>query len=550
MSATFFHRAWPALRLACMLIVLVALMLPASLAQAAPPFQQKGGEITPIYLGDVVSGALSNARYEVVYSYDGQAGEVISVSMTSAGMVDPYLALYDAYPSQNPLAYDDDGGGATDALINGYQLPATGRYYIVATRFGRETGSTTGDYTLSLMSGSVSMSSGPAITGGLAAFECNGNLIDTSAIVTFDQVRPGFTYRVTVLGLDGFDPVIALFAEDGTGLCNDDERNAAGSVVDVPGVGLVTADSLTAQIVFTTSGAIGDIEMNIGGFGGSGGRFVAIFEGLAIYPANELDGVTVTTAPVPNGQDMYVYMVSETTALDPYLSLPEWNIICDDIGSDGCVGVPAFSGGGIRIANGGRYVTGPYDAGLGIVSDGTPQYFEFASYAGRSSGNYAMVIMGAAPFVSGAGAMTGSTMPVDGGAAFNVSASPTYGSATLTAGFTPDPYRVQVVAGGGVDAAALLGSPCMGFAAPAPDYRLFYTGGQYRLRFFASSSGDTTLIINAPDGRWYCDDDSGGNLNPLLDFGSPLSGQYDIWVGAFQTGHSANLVITETDLRP
>ncbi|MBN2470620.1 MAG: peptidase S1 [Anaerolineae bacterium] len=151
--------------------------------------------------------------------------------------------------------------------------------------------------------------------------------------------------------------------------------------------------------------------------------------------------------------------------------------------------------------------------------------------------------------------MTGGTTAIGtsgGTGAFDFSASPTYGSTALSAGFSPDPYRVQVVAGGGVDAAAVIGSPCMGFAASAPDYRLFYTTGQYRLRFFASSSGDTTLIINAPDGRWYCDDDSGGNLNPLLDFSSPLSGQYDIWIGAFQTGagQSANLVITETDLRP
>ena len=531
------------LRASFLIMMLVALALPASVTLA-----QKGGEITPIMLDEVVSGTLSAQRYEMVYSYDGQAGEMISVSMVSLDGLDPYLALYDAYPSQNPLAYDDDSGGATDALINGYRLPSTGRYYIVATRYGRETGTSVGGFTLALTSGSVTAPAG--VSSGLASFECNGALVDTSAIVNFEDVRPGFTYQVTVIGLDGFDPVIALYAEDGSGLCNDDEMNAAGSMVDVPGIGVVSANGLTAQVVFTTSGAIGDIEMNIGGFGGSGGRFMAIFEGLAIYPAGELDGVTVTTAPVPNGEDMYVYMVSETNALDPYMSLPEWGVVCDDISSAGCMGVPAFTGGGIIIANGGRYVTGPFDAGIGIVSDGTPQYFQFESFAGQSTGNYAMVIMGAAPYVSGTGMISGGTTGDSG--PFDFGASPTYGSATLTAGFSPDPYQIAVVSGGNVDASGVLGSPCMGLVASAPDYRLFYTSGQYRLRLFVSSSADTTLVVNAPDGRWYCDDDSGGNLNPLLDFSGPLSGQYDIWVGSFTSGsgQQANLVITETDLTP
>ena len=30
-------------------------------------------------------------------------------------------------------------------------------------------------------------------------------------------------------------------------------------------------------------------------------------------------------------------------------------------------------------------------------------------------------------------------------------------------------------------------------------------------------SSDTTLVVNGPDGRWYCDDDGGnGSLNPAL----------------------------------
>lgn len=537
------RRIMPASIIGLLLLALLA----APLAVFAAPPQQKGGNVTPIGYGQSATGVIDAMRYEAVYSFDGQAGDVVSISLIASDTLDPYLVLYDAYPSQNPLTADDDSAGNLDSLINGYQLPASGRYYIVATRFGRETGDTVGGYTLTLDYGTVE----PVTTAGLSAFECNGALVDTSAIVTFDDVRPGFTYQVTVLGLDGFDPVIALFAEDGSAICNDDELAATGSLVDVPEIGVVTADGLTAQVMFTTSGSIGDIEMNIGGFGGSGGRFIAIFEGLAIAPSNELDGVLVTTAAVPNGEDMYVYMVSQTGALDPYMSLPEWGIACDDIGSEGCMGVPGFSGGGIDIANGGTYVTGPFDAGIGIVSDGTPQYFQFASFGGQSAGNYAMVIYGAAPGVTG-GATTTNVTGMTGADVFDFSTPASYGSATLSAGFAPDPYQIQLAAGGGIDANATLGPPCMGFVATVPDYRLIYTAGQYRLRMFVASSGDTTLVVNAPDGQWYCADDSGGTLNPMLDFNNPMSGQYDIWVGNFavQDTQSATLTITETELTP
>ena len=60
------------------------------------------------------------------------------------------------------------------------------------------------------------------------------------------------------------------------------------------------------------------------------------------------------------------------------------------------------------------------------------------------------------------------------------------------------------------------------------------------------SQDDTTLVINAPDGEWYCDDDGAGYPNPELTFASPMSGQYDIWVGTYGGGNAnATLQILE-----
>lgn len=108
---------------------------------------------------------------------------------------------------------------------------------------------------------------------------------------------------------------------------------------------------------------------------------------------------------------------------------------------------------------------------------------------------------------------------------------PTYGAATLRTGFTPDPHVRQIQSGGPVDAARL-GNNCAGMIANAPDYRVQFTAGRLPLTISATSQGDTTLVINGPDGRWYCNDDANG-LNPSVTFRQPRSGQYDVWVGTY-----------------
>ena len=115
----------------------------------------------------------------------------------------------------------------------------------------------------------------------------------------------------------------------------------------------------------------------------------------------------------------------------------------------------------------------------------------------------------------------------------NYSLNPTYGTVNLTAGYTPDPYVVNVQSGGSQNAQNL-SSSCRGFIANAPDVRVNYSAGSFPLIFSVASSADTTLVVNAPDGSWYCDDDGGNNgLNPAIRFGSPMSGQYDVWIGTY-----------------
>jgi hypothetical protein len=128
----------------------------------------------------------------------------------------------------------------------------------------------------------------------------------------------------------------------------------------------------------------------------------------------------------------------------------------------------------------------------------------------------------------------------------NYNLNPTYGTYNLRSGFLPDPQTIQVVAGGSNNVSAMTGGQCAGFAAEAPDVRVNFTGGSFsEINFSAQSSADTTLIVNDPNGQWFCDDDSGGNLNPLVEL-TPISGQYDIWVGTFGSGTAqATLAVSE-----
>jgi len=114
----------------------------------------------------------------------------------------------------------------------------------------------------------------------------------------------------------------------------------------------------------------------------------------------------------------------------------------------------------------------------------------------------------------------------------NTSAPGAYGQVSLTSGFEPDPYIVTANGGGPIDASTL-SEECGGYVAERASFTLNYRAGELPLFISAASEADTTLVVRAPNGNWYCDDDSGGELNPLLSWDNPPSGRYQIWLGRF-----------------
>jgi hypothetical protein len=133
----------------------------------------------------------------------------------------------------------------------------------------------------------------------------------------------------------------------------------------------------------------------------------------------------------------------------------------------------------------------------------------------------------------------------------NWQGQPNYGSVQLSAGFTPDPYNVQVVSGGPINATQSLGSNCVGYIANNPDFDLYWTAGNTSrpLVISVDSQQDTTLVVRMPDGRWVCEDDGGFNsLNPGLRIDNPQSGLYDIWVGTYGSTNNYNATLSISEL--
>jgi hypothetical protein len=128
----------------------------------------------------------------------------------------------------------------------------------------------------------------------------------------------------------------------------------------------------------------------------------------------------------------------------------------------------------------------------------------------------------------------------------NTNADPNYGNFALESGFTPDPRVVSLRAGGSL-AASRIRSDCRGFITDAPDVRLEYDAGSLPLIISVAAAADTTLVVNAPDGTWHCDDDGGEGSNPSIRFNDPAGGRYEIWVGTYRAGLSqpARLHISE-----
>ncbi|QPC80681.1 pre-peptidase C-terminal domain-containing protein [Phototrophicus methaneseepsis] len=104
---------------------------------------------TMLSYGETAQASITDTIYEVLFEFEGMAGDRVTIRMTHGdGDLDPLLLLKNE--SGATLIQDDDAAGNRDALINEYVLPRDGTYTIVATRFQQQLGTTKGNFTLDL----------------------------------------------------------------------------------------------------------------------------------------------------------------------------------------------------------------------------------------------------------------------------------------------------------------------------------------------------------------------------------------------------------------
>lgn len=135
--------------------------LPATAAEVlSNPIQIERG--TPL------QGTITNDQSYVAYSFEGRAGEFITIDMLrTTGNLDTLLLLIDSNGSIVD-SNDDVAFGNTNSTISNARLLTDGTYIIVASRYGKEIGGTEGTFELLL--------SGP--TADLPAEVLNLNLPD------------------------------------------------------------------------------------------------------------------------------------------------------------------------------------------------------------------------------------------------------------------------------------------------------------------------------------------------------------------------------------
>ncbi len=234
--------------------------------------------------------------------------------------------------------------------------------------------------------------------------------------VTIIQMRSGFTYTATAIGIDDFDPVIAVLDEDGNGLCNDDASSAASFDIDLPTTGSVRAGNRSAQVTFdqNSSEAFADITIVVGGYNSMVGEFVLVVEGMAVTSADGLGdpfSLQLTPSMVESGVPVSVYMLGREGAVDPFMYLVDGDanpiedssgdiIGCDDAGNSGLCWGESFSLASSSISDGSRTVQGEsIDSMLsfdltGFELDSDPDFnflqFIFTSYQQATTGQYVL----------------------------------------------------------------------------------------------------------------------------------------------------------------
>ncbi len=254
-------------KLTCVVaLILISMGIPEG-ALAAPRAQER----LALSYGETVTGTIDHIRFFQQYSFEGQAGDRVVITMeTLEGNLDPLLLLGDA--NLTLIAEDDDSAGGFNARLE-IVLPESGVYVIEATRYGQDTevGRSTGTFRLTL-TGSQADSRAPAqLSGVLSSLkfgETQRGLLDAEdqfRLFWFqaqdgDRVRLQGTYNSeTGATLVVYDPQLAEIGRDPSGRqlqlsLDGDGVYWAGLALNAPGAAEAYSLTLSGSVTDPQTG--------------------------------------------------------------------------------------------------------------------------------------------------------------------------------------------------------------------------------------------------------------------------------------------------------
>lgn len=255
--------------------------------------------------------------------------------------------------------------------------------------------------------------------GGVQVVCPNGQVIENGVEIIVNM-RPGFTYYATALGINGFDPVLAVSDENGVSLCADDDVSAFSYSLDLPTTGYIPESRLNSQVPFYHNyDGFHDISIIVGGFGNTSGEFAVMLEGMAVTSADgsglgsgDPFSLHITPNVTASGVPISAYMISVTDGLDPFLKVVNEDgetfqfddgtyFACDDAGEENLCWGESYnlSGSYVSRTSGRQLPGGNLDAmmivpveelGLGPDEDAYLNY-KMSSSNNRTEGDYVVV---------------------------------------------------------------------------------------------------------------------------------------------------------------
>lgn len=358
----------------------------------AQPWSQSG---ISLEFGMAVSGELDDTTFRQIYMFTALANEVIALSMTrTEGDLDPYLLLVDGQGAI--LSLSDDDGSGSDASIASKRIPVDGRFFVVATRYGQEHGSTTGAYSLLLSRvGAGITETATTVQYGDSVL---GQITDADP-TTFYFLRAwrGDVIHITMQRTSGnLDPHLDLATVNGQILVsNDDDPDAEG-----------TLDAGIAQHTILETGLYLVVATRFGREAGdTEGSYMLSAEqvppeNLGAYPEQArlidygmtLEGTIDDEIPLryyqfsgQRGDVITVTLSARSGNLDPLLVLADSNLVSitqdDNSGDDRNARIAAFT-----LSASGTYYLVTTRAG---------------EAAGQTTGSYSLSLTGRAGIVGG-----------------------------------------------------------------------------------------------------------------------------------------------------